>query len=124
MAYGITDRSQLIDISGIHNALAGLETTAEKFKKCAEIIDNAANILDAKTLAIDKTTMQPQLFADADYIESMQYAVEGFTDAVRDVAMQVHAAQEAELNDYIAKQKAAQAAAQQQAQQSGNNGTI
>lgn len=103
--YGITSSSQLIDIGTISNGCTQIEKAAEKFAECAAKVNEAAAICNEKVLAVDKTTMQPQLEADAQYIQSMQEAVKGFTSEIRNVASQVYAAQSRELEEYIASQQ-------------------
>lgn len=104
--YNITSSSQLIDVATISTGCSQIEAAAEKFIKCADLIDSAASICDANALSVDKTTMQPQLEADADYIRSMKDAADSFATAIRNVASQVYAAQSNELNNYIAEQEA------------------
>lgn len=115
MAYNITSSSQLIDIATITRGCTQIEAAADKFEQCAALVLNASNECNADALSVDKTTMQPQLEADAEYIKSMKTAIYNFTLEIKNVALQVYAAQEAELNAYRA---------QQQAQQNSNgNGT-
>jgi hypothetical protein len=76
MAYGITSESQLIDITAINNGCAQIEAAALYFEECAKKVFNASDMLDEKALAVDKTTMQPQLDADAEYIQSIKIAIE------------------------------------------------
>lgn len=116
--YNITSESQLIDLTAINNGCAKIEAAAQYFEECAKKVFNASDILDDKALAVDKTTMQPQLDADAEYIQSIKTAIENFTLQVKNIALQVYAEEQAELAEY----KAAQLAAQQAAQQAANNG--
>lgn len=116
--YNITSESQLIDITAINNGCAQIEAAALYFEECAKKVFNASDMLDEKALAVDKTTMQPQLDADAEYIQSIKIAIENFTLQVKNVALQVYAEEQAELADYKAQQAAI--AAQQQA--ANNNG--
>ena len=102
MAYGITNSSQIIDTGTISNACTTIETIAENFERCAQKIENAASICDAKALSVDKTTMQPQLEADAEYIRSIKNAICDFTVEIRNVALQIYAAQKTELDTYAA----------------------
>lgn len=103
--YGITSSSQLIDVTTISNGCTKIDEAAEKFVACAEKVSEAASICDANALSVDKTSMQPQLEADAEFIKSMKEAVNGFTSEIRNVATQVYAAQSNELNDYIESQQ-------------------
>lgn len=105
MAYGITSSSQLIDIGTISKGCTQLQEAATKFEKCASLVQEAASICDANALSVDKTTMQPQLEADAEFIKSMKEAVDGFAVGIRDVATQIYAAQSQELEEYLAKQQ-------------------
>lgn len=107
MAYNITSRSQLIDIATISSGCDQVEAAAKKFSECAAAIKSASGICNANALSVDKTTMQPQLDADAEYIESMEAAAVSFTTELRSIALKTYTAQEAELADYIAKQQAA-----------------
>lgn len=116
--YNITNESQLIDLTAITNGCTQIEAAAQYFEECAQKVFNASDMLDENALAVDKTTMQPQLDADAEYIQSIKTAIENFTLQVKNVALQVYAEQQAELADY----KAQQLAAQQAAQQAANNG--
>ena len=116
--YNITNESQLIDITAITNVCTQIEAAAQHFEECAKKVFNASDMLDEKALSVDKTTMQPQLDADAEYIQSIKIAIENFTLQVKNVALQVYAEEQAELADYKAQQAAL--AAQQQA--ANNNG--
>lgn len=116
--YNITNESQLIDITAITNGCTQIEAAAQYFEECAKKVFNASDMLDEKALSVDKTTMQPQLDADAEYIQSIKIAIENFTLQVKNVALQVYAEEQAELADYKAQQAAL--AAQQQA--ANNNG--
>lgn len=115
--YGITSQSQLIDMDTISRGCTQLEAAAAKFGECAKIIDSAATICDGSALAVDKTTMQPQLEADADYIRSIQTSIENFVVGIRNVVFQIYVAQNNELATYQAQQ------AQQQSQQTTTNGS-
>ena len=108
MAYNITSSSQLIDIATITRGCAQIEAAADKFEQCATLILNASNECNEQALSVDKTTMQPQLEADAEYIKSMKKAICDFTIEIKNVALQVYAVQEAELQAYIAQQQAQQ----------------
>lgn len=103
--YGITSSSQFIDIATISDGCTQIEKAAEKFAECAKKVMEAAAICDANALSVDKTTMQPQLEADAQYIQSMQEAVKGFTSEIRNVSQQVYSAQSQELKEYLASQQ-------------------
>lgn len=107
--YGITNSSQLIDISTITKGCNQIDAAALKFEECANKILNASDTCDENALSVDKTTMQPQLDADAQYIQSIKEEIEKFTLGIKNVAMQIYAAQDQELNDYIAAQNAAKA---------------
>lgn len=116
--YNITSESQIIDITAITNACAKIEAAALHFEECAKKVLDASDLCDEKALSVDKTTMQPQLDADAEYIQSMRAAIEGFSLQVKNIALQVYAEQQQELADYKA-----QLLAQQQQQQQQNGGT-
>lgn len=103
--YGITSRADLIDIATISTGCSQLEVAAEKFVKCAELVDSAASICDSSALSVEKTTMQPQLQADAEFIRSLQNVVSSFATAIRSASSQVYAAQEAELAAYLEEQR-------------------
>ena len=103
--YGITSRSELIDIATISTGCSQLEVAAEKFIKCADLVDSAANICDSSALSVENTTMQPQLQADSEFIRSLQNVVSGFSTAIRSASSQVYAAQEAELAAYLEEQR-------------------
>lgn len=103
--YGITSQSQIIDIGAINNGCAKIEAAAENFAKCADLILEGSNVCNEKALSVDKTTMQPQLEADAEYIRSMKTALTSFTTEVRSLAVQIYSEQESELAAYIADQQ-------------------
>ena len=103
--YGITSQSQLIDIGTINNACTKIEEAAEKFSECAKLILAGSEICNENALSVDKTTMQPQLEADAEYINSMNLAIQSVTTGIRNIAVQVYAEQENELATYIAEQQ-------------------
>lgn len=104
--YNITSEGQLIDITTITNGCNQIETAAEKFEECAKKVFEARDICNDKALSVDKTTMQPQLKADAEYIQSLKTIINEFTLQMKNVALQIFAAQQKALADY----KAAQAA--------------
>ena len=104
--YNITSESQLIDITAITNGCTQIEAAAQYFEECAKKVFNASDMLDENALSVDKTTMQPQLDSDAEYIQSMKAAIESFTSEVRNVALQVYAEEQAELAEYRAQQAA------------------
>ena len=114
--YNITSESQLIDITAITNGCAQIEAAAQYFEECAKKVLDASDLCDEKALSVDKTTMQPQLDADAEYIQSMKAAIETFTLQVKNIALQVYSEQQMELADYKAKLLAQQ-------QQQNNGGT-
>ena len=91
--YNITSAGQLIDITTITNGCNQIETAAQKFEECAKKV-------------VDKTTMQPQLDADAEYIQSIKTAIINFTLQIKNVALQIYAEQQSELADYQAAQAA------------------
>lgn len=115
--YNITSSSQLIDIATITNGCTQIETAAQKFVECAEMVLNASDICNEKALSVDKTTMQAQLDADAEYIKSIQTAINDFTLQVKNVALQIYAEQQAELADYQYQLQL------KQQQAANNNGT-
>ena len=104
--YNITNRNQMIDLATISTGCSQMEETAKKFSTCADLVDSAATICDAEALSVEKTTMQPQLEADADYIRSIGDSIANFATAIRSVATQIYTAQENEYNIYIAEQAA------------------
>ena len=106
MAYNITSSSQLIDITTITNGCSKIEAAADYFEKSAKKMYSASDICDANTLSVDKTTMQAQLDADAQYVESIKTAIYNFTLEIKNLALQVYAEQQAELDAYKAKQAA------------------
>ena len=116
--YNITSESQLIDVATITNGCAKIEAAAQKFIEAAQHIYAGSDICNEKALSVDKTTMQPQLDADAEYVKSMQQAICDFTLEIKNVALQVYAEQQTELADYKYQQ---QLLAQQQAANNGNN---
>ncbi len=103
--YGITSRAELIDVATIATGCSQLEVASEKFIKCAELVETAASICDASALSVEKTTMQPQLQADAEFIRSLQNIVKNFAIAIRSASSQVLAAQESELAIYLEEQR-------------------
>lgn len=115
--YNITNESQLIDITTITNGCAKIETAAQKFAEAAQHIYSGSDICSDKALSVDKTTMQPQLDADAEYVKSMQAAINDFTLQIKNVALQIYAEQQAELADYRYQQQLEQ---QQAAANNGN----
>lgn len=107
--YGITKRDQIIDVSTISTGCSQMEAAADKFSQCASIIESASAICDASALSVEKTTMQPQLEADAQYIRSIGDSIKSFAIAIRSVAAQVYAAQDNEYNNYLAELAAQEA---------------
>ncbi len=103
--YGVTSEADLIDIATISTGCSQLEVAAEKFIKCAELVESAASICDASALSVEKTTMQPQLQSDAEFIRNLNSVVTGFSQAIRSASVQVHNAQSVELANYRAEQK-------------------
>ena len=109
--YNITSESQLIDTVTITRGCNQIDAAAQCFEECAKKVFNASDILDKNALSVDNTTMQPQLDADAEYIQSIKTAIENFTLQVKNIALQVYAEEQAELAEYKAAQLAAQQAA-------------
>lgn len=103
--YNITSESQLIDIATITNGCTKIEVAAQKFAEAAQFMYSGSDICNENALSVDKTTMQPQLDADAEYIKSMQTAINDFTLQIKNVALQIYAEQKAELADYIYQQQ-------------------
>lgn len=116
--YNITDESQLIDITTITKGCAIIDDAATYFEQSAKHVSNAHDMLDKNALAVDKTTMQPQLEADSEYIKSMKTMINNFTLQIKSLALQVYSEQQTELANY----KAQQIAAQQKAQAANNGG--
>ena len=104
--YNITSESQLIDITTINNGCKQIELAAERFEECAKKVYDASDICTDKALSVDKTTMQPQLDADAQYIQSIKKAIYDFTMQIKNVAVQIYSEQETELSNYKATQAA------------------
>ena len=104
--YNITSAGQLIDITTITNGCNQIETAAQKFEECAKKVFEARDICNDKALSVDKTTMQPQLKADAEYIQSIKTAIINFTLDIKNVALQIYAEQQSELADYRTAQAA------------------
>ena len=80
--YNITSESQIIDITAITNACAKIEAAALHFEECAKKVLDASDLCDEKALSVDKTTMQPQLDADAEYIQSIKLLKDQAKDAL------------------------------------------
>lgn len=106
MAYGITSSSQLIDIVTINNGIQIINDATEKFIESGNLILAACEICDADALAVDKTTMQPQLEADAQYVKSIKDTIDNYTKEIINIAVQIRAEQESELAKYRAAQQA------------------
>ena len=102
--YGITNESQIIDISTISNGCQKIRDAATHFTQSAQRIRNASDLCTVQALSVDNTTMQPRLDSDADYIASIEKAIGTFTAQIESVALQIHRIQQDELYAYRTEQ--------------------
>ena len=104
--YGIiTSEGQLMDIATIHGGCDQVVAAAEKFVTCANHVQSAGDICNARALSIDSTTMQPQLQSDADFIKHIKTDVKGQMDALKGMADGVYAEQRADLAQWQEDQR-------------------
>lgn len=103
MAYGIIKESQIIDKNKIISSCNKVEEISREFKKTADMLRNAANILNKDVLSVDGETMQPSIEKVADMIAKYQSQIDGYMDSICSAANQVYRAQKAEYQEYLKK---------------------
>lgn len=105
MAYGITNSSQLIDISTIYKGCDKIDEAAKYYTKCSEKLNDASTTCNKDAMSIDGKTMQPTIDELADSIKELPATIKEFTDQIRSIASQILVNQQNELAAYEEAQK-------------------
>lgn len=104
MAYGITDKSQLIDYETIRRNCEQYKIILEDFKKCGEEVVQAGEACNQDALSIDESTMQETIVELGVGIQNAAIAYANSADQLVADAIKVYNAQVAELNEYLRRQ--------------------
>ena len=99
----ITSESQIIDVVTITNGCNMIDSAAEDYVTCAKYVRDAAASCSGEALAVEVQTMQPSLEELAVAVETIKTNIESFTAQIRNVAVQIQAQQQAELEAYRAE---------------------
>lgn len=102
MGFSITSPEQIIDLSAVEAGCKTIETAAEDYVKCAQLIQEASATCTAEALSVDKTTMQPSLEELGTSVAEVKEYIVGYVNSIRAAAVQIHAAQTTEYNRYLA----------------------
>ncbi len=116
MAYGITNESQIIDLSAISSGVSKYKQAVEDFDTCGAKVVQAGQTCNEEALSVDSASMQYPLESLGKEIQSLKEQLCAVADELLYEAQVVHSAQWNELNEYRR-----QLELQKQQQQQGNN---
>lgn len=100
MAYGITSKSQIIDINAISSGCNELRKAAEEFSSCGKLVSDAGGDCTADVLSVDDQSMEPVLESLGKSIKDVESTIVGYANSIESAANQVYNAQVAELAEY------------------------
>lgn len=112
MGYGITDRSQLIDVDTIRSGCESYKRALSFFTEGGNQVISAGHSCNAKALSVDGSSFETDIVDIGNQIIALEAEYSSYAEAVYAQAVQVYNAQVAELNEYnrwLAQQRAAQA---------------
>lgn len=104
MAYGITSESQLIDINTINEGCNKIDEAAIAYLDCANVLSDAASIMDINALSVEKKTMKPSIEELAAKIKQVKGNIGEFTNEIRNLASKIFQEQKMELEEYQRKE--------------------
>lgn len=105
MAYGITSKSQIIDITQINRGCDVLETVAGCLKKYGGEVANISKICDEKALSADGKSNVKAIEEKGNSIINRGKAIEKYTSELRELAQGIKRSQDSEYASYLAKLK-------------------
>lgn len=103
MAYGITDKSQLIDIDTIQSGCERLKDAANDFDRCGADIVSAGIICDKKALSVDEASLEITINDLGEEVKDIKTAIIRNADQLLSDATTIYNMQVAELNEYNRK---------------------
>ena len=99
--YGITNSSQIIDIETIKKGCDEIKKAAETFKSCGDTVFEASEECNTEVLSVDGKSMQPVLASLSEEIKGFEEQVDSFADSIYELACEIKAKQEKELQQYL-----------------------
>lgn len=105
MAYGITSRSQLIDIQSIKQGCNQLEDALNDFEKSGDLVIESGNLCNKDALSLDEKSMEYSLTELGEAIKALKGEYQAYTQEVENQANRVYSEQCEELQRYIESQQ-------------------
>lgn len=102
MAYGITNRNQMIDVNTIRKGCQELSVALRDFEKCGKLVCRAGETCTKKALSVDNSSLEGQISEIGEQIKAIKDTYVGYADALAQEALDVYRDQEAEYNNYLA----------------------
>lgn len=111
--YGITSKSQIIDLDTIKAGCQEFKECLDDFEICGKGVIEAGETCNSKALSVDDKTFEYPITDLGKSIKDLKDEYVGYADQVITDATNVYNAQIAEYNDYVTKM---------QQQENQNNG--
>ncbi len=111
--YGITSKSQIIDLDTIKAGCQEFKDCLDDFEICGKGVIEAGETCNSKALSVDEKTFEYPITDLGESIKALKDEYIGYADQVIADATSVYNAQIAEYNDYVTKM---------QQQENQNNG--
>lgn len=102
MAYGITNRNQMIDVNTIRKGCQELIIALRDFDKCGKLVCKAGETCTKKALSVDNSSLEGQISEIGEQIKAVKGTYEGYANELIQQAMDVYREQENEYNNYLA----------------------
>lgn len=96
----ITSESQLIDLDTIKKGCSKITSAGDAFENCAREIESASDACSIDVLSVDNKTLQPIMLELADQIRKLKSELEGFSQSIQNVALEIYNQQYAQLQEY------------------------
>lgn len=96
----ITNPNQIIDLDTIKLGTDKIIDAAEGFKDAFEMVKNASDICDEKTLKVGQIDTQAMILDLAEQIKQFQGITQEYANAIRSAAQQVYNQQRASYQSY------------------------
>ena len=103
MGYGITSKSQIIDLSTILNGCAAYKRALKDFETCGNKVIQAGETCTKKALSVDDSTLQYPITDLGQAIKDLKTEYIGYAEDVEAQARRIYNEQYAEYNDYLAR---------------------
>ena len=113
MAYGITSKSQLIDLNTIVAGANQFRTAIEDFERSGNAVIEAGETCTKKALSVDDSTLEFSITDLGNEMKDLKSTFSSYADELVAQATRVYNAQVTELNEYIRQQELAKQQAQQ-----------